>query len=229
MPAIVWAKSSKIGYLSRAWPAPTCCIYSLLSNYLVLKTLYDGRIELQYQLGDELYANNDLDRGHLVRREDPVWGDLANQANGDTFHFTNCSPQHSGLNQKTWLGLEDYLLQNARAEGLKVTVFTGPVFRDDDLLYRGVRIPKEYWKVVAIISEGRRSATAYMISQEDLIRDLEFVFGKYKTYQVSIRHIQDLTQLNFGGLDQFDGFSGEEAATGLRQRIVLEDWQSIRI
>ena len=40
MPAIVWAKSSKIGYLSRAWPAPTCCIYSLLSNYLVLKTLY---------------------------------------------------------------------------------------------------------------------------------------------------------------------------------------------
>ena len=41
MPAIVWAKSSKIGYLSRAWPAPTCCIYSLLSNYLVLKTLYN--------------------------------------------------------------------------------------------------------------------------------------------------------------------------------------------
>ncbi len=53
MPAIVWAKSSKIGYLSRAWPAPTCCIYSLLSNYLVLKTLY---IQLIYnKTGETVY------------------------------------------------------------------------------------------------------------------------------------------------------------------------------
>ena len=40
MPAIDWADSAKMGYLSRAWPAPTCCVYSFLSNYLILKTLY---------------------------------------------------------------------------------------------------------------------------------------------------------------------------------------------
>jgi endonuclease G len=34
-------------------------------------------------------------RGHLVRRMDPAWGsdDLALQADADTFHWTNCSPQ----------------------------------------------------------------------------------------------------------------------------------------
>ena len=53
-----------------------------------------------------VYKHPDLDRGHLVRRLDPVWGAEAEEANEDTFHFTNCSPQHSKLNRKTWLGLE---------------------------------------------------------------------------------------------------------------------------
>ena len=35
---------------------------------------YDPRIEREFQYGPELYSNNDLDRGHLVRRLDPVWG-----------------------------------------------------------------------------------------------------------------------------------------------------------
>lgn len=97
---------------------------------------FDPRIPKDAQYGDELYAKNDLDRGHLVRRLDPVWGDQAMQANSDTFHFTNSSPQHKNLNQKTWLDLENYLLQNAQNHNLKVSVFTGPVFRSDDMIYR---------------------------------------------------------------------------------------------
>ena len=63
---------------------------------------YDPRIEREFQYGAELYSNNDLDRGHLVRRLDPVWGSNFKDANEDTFHFSNCSPQHKNLNQKTW-------------------------------------------------------------------------------------------------------------------------------
>jgi endonuclease G len=99
----------------------------------------------------------------------------------DTFHFTNCSPQHSGMNQKTWLGLEDYILANARVHNLRICVFTGPVLRPDDMDYRGLKLPKEYWKVVAFRTDDRPSATAYMVSQGKLIEDLEFVFGRYKT------------------------------------------------
>ena len=189
----------------------------------------DGRIDLKYQVGEDMYTRNHLDRGHLVRREDPVWGGEAALANEDTFHFTNCAPQHEGMNQQTWLGLEDYILKNARAEKLKVSVFNGPVFRKDDMTYRGVQIPKEYWKVVAMRSEGRRSATAYMISQENLLTDLEFVFGKYKTYQVSIRRVEKLTGLKFGELSKYDGFSNEEAATGQELKVALESWEAIRV
>jgi endonuclease G len=76
-----------------------------------------------------LYIDNDLDRGHMVRRLDPVWGDAAETANEDTFHYTNSCPQHKDLNQKTWNDLEDYVLLNAGKHQLKLNVFTGPVFR----------------------------------------------------------------------------------------------------
>ena len=36
---------------------------------------FDPRIPQNAQYGNDLYAKNDLDRGHLVRRLDPVWGD----------------------------------------------------------------------------------------------------------------------------------------------------------
>ena len=113
---------------------------------------YDPRIEREFQYGPELYSNNDLDRGHLVRRLDPVWGANFKDANEDTFHFSNCSPQHKNLNQKTWLDLEDYILRNADVHDLKVNVFTGPVFNQNDLIYRGkYLIPSEFWKVVTIV------------------------------------------------------------------------------
>lgn len=192
----------------------------------------DPRMDRQFQVGEELYADNELDRGHLVRREDPVWGEKreAAIANQDTFHFTNCSPQHAQFNQRTWLGLEDYILQNSRAHQLNVTVFTGPVFRDDDPEYRGVQLPREYWKVVVVRTEGRNSATAYMISQSDLLETLRaFGFGRYKTYQVSIGQIEQLTHLDFGELRQFDGYTTEERRTLRPMRSEIRTWEDIRI
>lgn len=171
----------------------------------------DGRLEDgTHQVGEELYASNPLDRGHLVRRLDPTWGETraeAKQAEEDTFFFTNCSPQHSQLNQRTWLSLEDYILGNAGTHELKVNVFTGPVMADDDKEYRGVQLPREYWKVVVIrnTSTEQLSATAYLLSQKDLIRGLEeFVFGEFRTYQVPIQQIEEKTGLGFGDLKRYD-------------------------
>ncbi len=168
---------------------------------------FDPRIERKYQMDPEVYKHPDLDRGHLVRRLDPAWGDEAKEANEDTFHFTNCSPQHKDLNQKTWLDLENYILNNAKVHGRMVTVFTGPVFRDNDKVYLDrFAIPAEFWKVVTIVkTDGILSATAYLQSQRDLIADLEaFVFGPYKTYQVPVAHIEALTDLDFGKLREYD-------------------------
>jgi endonuclease G len=174
---------------------------------------FDPRVDAEYQCGPELYKDNALDRGHLVRRMDPDWGSEAAEANRDTFHFTNCAPQHKNLNQQTWQNLEEYILKNATLYGLKVTVFTGPVFRVDDMLYRGVQVPTEFWKVVVMVKDdGTMSATAYLQTQKNLITELEFAYGKYRTYQVPITRIEVLTKLDFGTLRSHDPLADIEGA-----------------
>jgi endonuclease G, mitochondrial len=190
----------------------------------------DPRIDQKYQSGAELYFKNELDRGHLVRRLDPMWGDVWREAGEETFHFTNAAPQHKNLNQKTWQNLEDYILKNAGKFDLKVTVFTGPIFRADDLRYRSkYKIPAEFWKVVVIVKDdGKLSATAYLQTQKNLIADLEFAYGAYKTYQVPVELIEELSGLSFGALRQFDPLAAtgeEEAAT---VGLVIENPEDIR-
>lgn len=183
----------------------------------------DPRIPAEEQTGDEAYRDNPLDRGHLVRRLDPAWGatrDLAKACNDDTFHFTNCTPQHEDFNQNqgTWAGLEDYLLENADNRDFRVSVFTGPVFANDDDEFAGVLLPRQFWKVAVMVKEsGELSATAYLLSQASLISDLgrvreAFSYGAYKTYQVRVSRIEELTHLSFGALSDFDPLGGLEAA-----------------
>jgi endonuclease G len=178
---------------------------------------FDARFDEELQAGDDLYRDNDLDRGHMVRRLDPVWGDdqAAQAANEDTFHFTNSCPQHKDLNQKTWNDLEDYVLQNAGKFRLRINVFTGPVFRADDPDYRDFQLPLDFWKVVVMVKDdGTLSATAYTLSQRDLVTGLEFVFGEFRTYQIRLRQVEEWTGLDFGELRNFDPKGALESAGG---------------
>jgi endonuclease G, mitochondrial len=200
----------------------------------------DPRIPAEDQTGDPVYEHNKLDRGHLVRRLDPAWGEspaVVKIANDDTFHFTNCTPQHKDFNENkaSWAGLEDYILENADNLDFKVNVFSGPVLADDDKEYRGVKLPKQFWKVVTMVkSNGQLSATGYVISQEALIdqpidEKLEvagdFAFGGFRTYQVPVTRVEQLTALSFGPLSSFDPLAGSplESAEVTREITSHED------
>lgn len=182
---------------------------------------YDPRLERSLQIGDELYSNepdNYFDRGHLVRRQDPVWGESAVEANADTFHWTNCSPQYWAFNQGStlWQGLENFILYNTDADDLRATVFTGPVFSNSDELHRGVLIPQRFFKVVAVLDgAGTLSSSAYVVSQEGYARNIPFErtpTGPYRDFQVSIASLEAATGLNFGEvLKTGDAFTGTEA------------------
>ncbi|MCM5704432.1 DNA/RNA non-specific endonuclease [Larsenimonas salina] len=191
----------------------------------------DGRLALEAQCGEDLYARNPLDRGHLVRRSAACWGEDAEQANEDTFHFTNCTPQMAAFNQQTWLGLEDYLLGNAVKDKGKVSIFTGPVFKESDRTYRGVQIPEAFWKVVAFRTpDDAPRATAYLIAQDKELDDnLGLFFGQYKTFQKSVARIEALTGLDFGDLRDHDGLSNEERITGARIDIQLDRLGDIHV
>ena len=167
--------------------------------------ILDPRLPATEQTGEAVYRDNPLDRGHLVRRLDPAWGTsdaAAKAANDDTFHFTNCTPQHHSFNagRTLWVGLEDYVLGNADTADLAVSVMTGPVLAADDDAYRGVQLPRQFWKVVAMVNQaGRLSVTGYLLSQAALLDELEgdeaFSYGAYRTFQVPVRRIAGLTGL----------------------------------
>ncbi len=158
------------------------------------------------QAGPELYVDNDFDRGHLVRRRDPGWGDQASAqtANNDTFHYTNAAPQAAHFNQskELWAGLEDYLLHHAATYEQRLSVFTAPVFDPADPVYRGVQVPRRFWKIAAWLQHTHLAATGYVLDQTELIgpilrADAQFAegeappLGAYRTYQVPLVDIAD--------------------------------------
>ena len=193
----------------------------------------DPRLPESEQTGEAVYRDNDLDRGHLVRRLDPAWGTsdaLAKAANDDTFHFTNATPQHHDFNagQTLWAGLEDYVLDNADNADLKIAVFTGPVLAEDDDAYRGVQLPRQFWKIVAMVKEScELSVTGYLLSQATLIADLPgeeaFSYGAYRTFQVTVRRIAALTGLGLEPHIAADPLERMEAAPLPRELLRPED------
>lgn len=157
-------------------------------------------------------------RGHMTRKEDPIWGTLAQaQAAGkDTFHMTNAVPQIQGFNAPVWLALEDYALENSRQDKMRITVITGPIFDKNDPVRHGMKVPVDFFKIIAFEHDetGELCATGYTVSQAEYLTGLEFVFGEFKTYQVSIRSIEKRTKIKFGRLASVDPLEGQEAFSG---------------
>jgi endonuclease G len=162
----------------------------------------DPQIAGDLQVGNELYAGNRLDRGHIARRADLVWGSLsvAERANRDSFCFTNIAPQMDDFNQSArggvWGRLEDALFADVDVEDLRASVFGGPVFAADDRVYRGVRIPREYWKVIAFREAGALRARAFLLTQAlDQLARLEL--DEFRVFQVALPEIEARTGLRF--------------------------------
>jgi len=196
---------------------------------------YDPRIDKKHQLiTDGIYGNTGdglFSRGHMTRREDPNWGSKAEAqtADEDTFHVANACPQFQSFNSPVWLGLEDYILQNTKDDKMEVSVFTGPVFDDDnDPVYapRGIppiQVPVTFWKVAIFRHDdtGNLACAAYVASQAAVLprKNLKpaFVFGEYEEFQLSVAEVEEMTGLDLGILKQADVLGA--AGSGIRMRV----------
>ncbi|MFI2223064.1 DNA/RNA non-specific endonuclease [Streptomyces fradiae] len=200
---------------------------------------YDPRVAEEWQAGPEVYRDNSLDRGHLVRRLDPVWGvsAVAVRADSDTFHYTNAAPQADVFNQgkQVWQGLENHLLDHAARHERRLSVLTGPVLHDADPPYRGIQVPLRFWKVVAFVHEGALAATAYVLDQSpDLTRDADRALagavpgappplGAFRTYQVPVDDVALLTGLDLGPLPAADLMPAARAPEARWRRLEAPD------
>ena len=172
------------------------------------------------QTGGIVYAGNDNDRGHLVRRASTVWGDTraeAARANVNTFHYTNPARQAAKFIQgmTRWLGQESSLQENAADNGRRLVAFTGPLCSDTGPIDRGVQIPLKFCKVAAFTHSGSLVATGYFMDQTHQLEDLPDIpcpgaldstppLDPFRTFQVPIRDIAVLTRRDLEQLRAVD-------------------------
>jgi len=187
----------------------------------------DPRVPPEAQTNDKFYLKQNTNRlyfqrGHLVRRLDPTWGSpaIAEYANGDTFHFPNCAPQARGFNdsKSRWAGIEDYVLYTARARGDRISVFSGPIFGDKDPTWRGLRIPLQFFKIVARVEESKLVATALIADQSDQVKEIlkaaregreayedwDEMPAAVRGFHRSVKEVEALTHFDFGPLRDAD-------------------------
>jgi len=220
---------SVVMHAKRKFAIYTAANVDFANRYAGLKSKrvwrYDPRISEDYQVGDEAYAGNQFDRGHLTRQEDMEFGSTmakALQSTADTCHWTNCTLQHKNFNGLSymWQNLERHILEYSvdpeDGKGFRAQIFTGPVFKKNDPEYAeipGVRAPMKFWKVcVAVTSSGKLFAVAYLADQSRIIKKWgieeaagETPFEPYKLHQLPIAELQDMIQIEFTS-----GVTGQE-------------------
>ena len=182
---------------------------------------------------DELYSNNRVDRGHIARRADLIWGphEEAQQANVDSFFFTNITPQLDTFNQESkqglWGELEDSIFADVDVDHLRASLIGGPIFGKNDLPYRDVLVPRSFFKVIAYVEGGNLRAKAFILTQDDLEQGLESLgLEEFKVFQIPIGDLEGQTGLDFGDLKNRDTLQvgPEEAAPRIRRIRSADDY-----
>jgi endonuclease G len=210
----------------------------------------DARMADEFQPGGNFYEKNkgsdpvQFSRGHQVRLLDPCWSaasdkekkEAESQLNAeDTFHYTNAAPQVQTYNDIDWGNLEDYLLDKAQTTEKRLTVFTGPIYRDDDPLYGKGReggpwkIPLSFWKVAVLQKTATKvAAAAFIVGQTQYVQALyeAKVFSGLKPYtvdemrkrriQTTIAAIETETKLDFSAVRPFDAQGSLESTRQTR-------------
>lgn len=180
------------------------------------KWFLDPRVDAAFYLTQPFYGDwsDYFDRGHLTRRTDPTWGDetTAERANADTFHFTNCTPQHFRFNQtaRFWQGAERYVLENGILSSdskTHITVFQGPIFdAQNDLFADDVQIPSAFFKVIVWKGQGGMKSVGLVVDQSALLSETRRNLGQPRAlpaidisqWRVPVPSIERRTGLSFG-------------------------------
>ena len=62
---------------------------------------------------------------------------------------------------------------------------------------------------------GKLHATAYILSQADMVTGFEFAYGEFETYQIPVARLEKLANLDFGSLRDFDPMAKSAKGEGL--------------
>ena len=211
----------------------------------------DPRVAGKFQIEDqELYdPAKKFDRGHIVRRDDTAWGETEEEeilSNSDSFHWTNCTPQHEQFNRDQfgfhglWGGLENQIQRQAKNVGQRMCILAGPILDDandidHDFGGGAVKVPRRFWKVLVVAEnagahQAALRAYGFILDQSNAIEEFgleKFSAGKFDVFQQSLDSVAAQTGVTFAKeLTDADAMAG---APDEARRKVLESLADVRI
>jgi endonuclease G len=198
---------------------------------------FDPDVPNNLQVDDDRgYRNNPWDRGHLVRRRALHWGDrgVSEDADSQSYYWTNIAPQHETLHDTAWGDIEDWMLEFTDETDQRACVFTGPILTPDDPERTNsegeapTRIPGGFWKIIVIRHDSNLRSAGFLVWQRDFDGDIPVRFDpvleqvrtttiEYLT-GLSFASIRNTDPLRFGAGADRDGQATREPEAGTRDR-----------
>ena len=104
-------------------------------------------------------------------------------------------------------------------------MFAGPILDPSDPQYRGVAVPRSFWKLLAYVVDERLRARAFMLTQ-DLAGLEPITFDEqYVIHGLSVPDLQERTGLHFAQVLR----DADQAHQGLRPaQAIVQDPYDIR-
>lgn len=187
----------------------------------------DPRLEPARQPDPAWFGPGRFAPRHLVTRSEIAWGgyfdgeDASRRSEAVADVYPNAIPQFDADAGSLWDGLDRWVLSQFNDGASRVTIFTGPVFGEDDPDGFGATIPQRFWKVVVSVdpaSNGTAVSDAFVIS-----RTRNAGAGRAGSpgfdpalYRVPVTEVERLTGLDFGPVvraSQPQPFSASDAAS----------------
>ena len=181
----------------------------LVTPRTVSRFVLDPRVPLEAQPASVWFDSPEIDRGHLVTRQEVAWSALptgaaaalaeANTATAAIDTYPNLTPQLGSFNRGIWTQLERWMQTKHNPAAQRVNFYTGPVLAADDPIVEGVQVPRRFWKIaVSYALDGALVVDAFLIAQWPE-RSVNQAFSPERD-RITLAELSRVTGLDFGPL-----------------------------
>lgn len=170
------------------------------------------------QVDNSYHTNDGFDRGHICASEDRVY---CNEANKQTFYFSNMSPQLNAFNGGYWAKMENLVQRWGRStqQGTFDTLyvakggtlnkllinFTSPIKGNDGVTpttnaqgftVKGLACPAYYYMAVLAVKDGNYQAIGLLVPHDQNLNKTPSA-AELQTRAMSIAQLQEETGIDF--------------------------------
>jgi endonuclease G len=151
------------------------------------KFIIDPKIKTK-SANDKDYKGSGYDRGHLAPASDMGYSKITM---GESFYYSNMSPQLPGFNRGIWKRLEE-LVRTWAVENNNVYIVTGPILTNGlpTIGTNNVSIPLNYYKVILDYTEPSIKGIGFIMPNNSSNEPLQ-------NYAVSIDSIEKFIGIDF--------------------------------